>query len=212
MSEIIVVGGTGYAGRAVTAEARRRGHRVTVISRTPPTEPVSGVTYLHGAGVTALDQVGHADVIVGAISARGNRPGEVATIYRSVAAAARRLHARLIVVGGFGSLRPAPGAPRFVEGGAMPPAVAAASREMLDVLTSLTAAPDDLDWVYLSPPQQFGAHRPQGTPRGTYRLSGDVALLDGGGPSVIEAADFALAVLDEIDTPSHHRAHLGVTS
>lgn len=212
MSEIVIIGGTGYAGAAIAREAVGRGHGVTAISRTAPSDPVDGVRYVAGAAATALDAVDRADVVVGAISARGSEPGAVPQTYRSIAAAARRLGARLIVVGGFGSLRPAPGAPRFAESDAMPPQIAAVSREMLDVLLALQDEPDDLDWVYVSPPQQFGAHAPEPPATGGYRLGGDVALPGDGGPSAIGGPDFALAIVDEIDRGIHHRAHLTVAS
>jgi len=35
-------------------------------------------------------------------------------------------------------------------------------------------------------------------------------LFDQEGESAISGADFALAVVDEIDTPAHHRAHICV--
>lgn len=45
---------------------------------------------------------------------------------------------------------------------------------------------------------------------GEYRVGDEVALFDEAGESVISGADFALAVVDEIDTPAHHRAHIGI--
>ena len=45
MTRITVLGGTGYGGAAVVAEAARRGHAVTACSRHAPERPVAGVTY-----------------------------------------------------------------------------------------------------------------------------------------------------------------------
>ena len=42
MARVCVLGGTGYAGAAIVAEAARRGHEVTAVSRKPPAEPVRG--------------------------------------------------------------------------------------------------------------------------------------------------------------------------
>jgi len=57
------------------------------------------------------------------------------------------------------------------------------------------------DWVVVSPAGDFD-HEATGT--GSYRTAPADAA------SRIARADFALALLDEIDTPKHHRVHLGV--
>jgi len=135
--------------------------------------------------------------------------GRLVTIYRGLAERTAAAGARYLQVGGFSSLRPAPGAPRFVEGDI--PAdfrdevlEGEATRVML-----ADNAPNDLDWVFLSPPMVYGAFAP-GERTGTYRTSGEIALLDTNGTSSISGADFATAVVDEIDNASHHRAHVGV--
>ena len=45
---------------------------------------------------------------------------------------------------------------------------------------------------------------------GQYRVGDDVALFDADGTSSISGADFATAVVDEIEGPVHHRAHIGI--
>lgn len=68
----------------------------------------------------------------------------------------------------------------------------------------MRAAPETLDWFYVSPPENFGAWAPA-PETGAYRLSDDVLLRDADGNSTISAADLALAVLDEIERPRHRR-------
>lgn len=46
MSRITVIGGTGYAGSAIVAEAAARGHEVAVLSRSAPEPPVGDVSYV----------------------------------------------------------------------------------------------------------------------------------------------------------------------
>jgi putative NADH-flavin reductase len=60
----------------------------------------------------------------------------------------------------------------------------------------------DLDWTYVAPAGDFDH---DGARRGRYRLAdhGDRA-------SRITYADFAIALLDEIETPRHHRAAVSV--
>jgi putative NADH-flavin reductase len=74
----------------------------------------------------------------------------------------------------------------------------------LNVLATLQASPESLDWFFVSPPADFGAWH--NTPdKGEYVRGGDVLLRDADGTSTISAADLAIAVVDEIETPAHHR-------
>jgi putative NADH-flavin reductase len=65
----------------------------------------------------------------------------------------------------------------------------------------LRTATPDLDWLVLSPAGDFDHG---GARTGRYRTAPAEAT------SRISYADFAMALLDEIDDPQHHRTHLGV--
>src|SRR5699024_173633 len=117
MSRITVIGGTGYAGSAIATEAASRGHQVTSFSRSLPETQIPQVKYVTGdvTDAQALAAViSDAEVVVGALSPRG----ALAEHYRSGNSDGAKLAdaagASLFIVGGFSSLRPAPGAPRFV--------------------------------------------------------------------------------------------------
>lgn len=71
------------------------------------------------------------------------------------------------------------------------------------------AAADDLDWVFVSPALGYGDWA-VGERTGNYRVGGEVALFDCDGDSYVSGGDFAPAVVDEIETPVHHRAHINV--
>ena len=77
------------------------------------------------------------------------------------------------------------------------------------LLEALQQAPENLDWFYVSPAATFGAWNPQRV-TGSYRISDDVLLTDENGDSYIAAPDLALAVLDEIEQPRHHRRRFHV--
>ena len=207
MTAITVVGGTGYAGAAIVAEAARRGHTVTAISRTAPGTQVEGVDYVTGDLTQSVPDIAGAEVVVAALSPRGDNVGKLRDAYRSLAQAAATNGARFVGIGGFSSLRPAEGAPRFVEGDDLPPEFAAEAREMNDILADLATGSVDVDWLFVSPAAEFGSHAP-GEALGRYRVSGEVALFDQDGKSAISGADFARAVLDEIETPTRHRAQI----
>lgn len=207
MTAITVVGGTGYAGAAIVAEAARRGHTVTAISRTAPGTQAEGVDYVTGDLTQSVPDIAGAEVVVAALSPRGDNAGKLRDAYRSLAQAAATNGARFVGIGGFSSLRPAEGAPRFVEGDDLPPEFAAEAREMNDILADLATGSVDVDWLFVSPAAEFGSHAP-GEALGRYRVSGEVALFDQDGKSAISGADFARAVLDEIETPTRHRAQI----
>lgn len=205
MTNITVIGGTGYAGSAIVAEAAARGHHVTSISRSIPDAQVPGVTYLTGDATVEVPDLTGADVVVAALSPRGSNAGKLRATYPAIAQAAGG--ARFVAVGGFSSLRPAPGAPRFAEGDDLPAEFAAEAVEMNAILEELLGGETSADWLFVSPAAAFGAFAP-GEKLGHYRVSGEVALFDENGGSAISGADFATAVVDEIETPTHHQAHL----
>jgi putative NADH-flavin reductase len=210
MSTIVIFGGTGYTGRNIAREAAARGHTVVAVSRSTPSDPLPGVRYETGdVSEIAPQVIPSADAVVATLSPRGDMAGRLVDTYRQLARQAASAGARYIQIGGFSSLRPAPGEPRFVEGD-VPEEFKAeavegdATREML-----VQDAPPELDWVFVSPAGSYGAWA-AGERTGTYRVSGEIALFDDEGGSVISGEDFAIAVADEIENASHHREHIGV--
>lgn len=207
MTKITVLGGTGYAGSAIVREAKARGHEVTSVSRSKPSEPMEGVTYVTSPAAEAAKTLKGADIVIAALSPRGDTAGTLPGLYRSLAQEAARAGARFVVIGGFGSLRPAEGQPRFVEGDQFPPDYRPEAEEMLTVLKDLQAGTSNADWLFISPAMEFGSFAP-GEALGHYRVSGEVALFDKNGTSAISGADFARAILDEVEKPAHHKAHI----
>lgn len=209
MANITIIGGTGFTGSHIATEAASRGHQVTSLSRSEPTDPVNGVRYLTGSADEPEQAVEGADVIVATVSPRGDSAGTLGRRYARLGELAAASGARLVVIGGFSSLRPAPGAPRFAEGDDLPPQFADEARELNAVLEDLIQnAPEGLDWVFVSPAVAYGSYAPKEEPRGSYRVGDDVALFDSEGASFIGGEDFAAAVVDEIETPTHSRAQI----
>jgi len=210
MAKIVVFGGTGFTGGNIVREAASRGHTVISVSRSKPEETVEGVQYEIGGAEEVADRViPGADAVVAALSPRGDMAGRLVEVYGTLARLSSEAGARYLQIGGFSSLRPAPGAPRVVEGD-IPEQYRAEALEGEATRVLLEEnSPEELDWVFVSPAGTYGAYAP-GQPTGTYRVGGEVALFDGEGGSNISGADFALAVVDEIETAAHHRAHIGI--
>jgi putative NADH-flavin reductase len=210
MAKIVVFGGTGYTGGNIVREAASRGHHVVSVSRTEPTDKVDGVSYeLGGAEQLAPHVVAGADAVVATLSPRGDLAGRLVEVYGDLARLSAEAGARYLQVGGFSSLRPAPGAPRFVEGEVAEEYRAEALEGEATRVLLAENAPKDLDWVFVSPAGSYGAWAP-GERTGSYRLGGEVAQFDAEGGSSISGPDFAVAIVDEIDNAAHHREHIGI--
>jgi uncharacterized protein len=208
--KIVVVGGTGYTGGHVVREAAARGHEVVSVSRSQPAEPVEGVRYEVGpAEEVASRVVPGADAVVATLSPRGDMAGRLVEVYGQLASLAAEAGARYLQVGGFSSLRPAEGQPRFAEGDVPEQYRAEALEGEATRVLLAERAPQDLDWLFVSPAGGYGAFAP-GARTGTYRVGGEVALFDAEGGSNLSGDDFAIAIVDELERPAHSREHVGV--
>ncbi|MFJ3383339.1 MULTISPECIES: NAD(P)-dependent oxidoreductase [unclassified Curtobacterium] len=213
MSTIVVFGGTGYAGSAITREALSRGHQVVAVARdTTKLEPAEGLTLAQGDAFDAAfvaDVTKGADVIVVALHAVQADGSELKDRFQPFVDAAAASGARLGIVGGAGSLLVAEGGPRLFDSADFPDAFKGEAKSHAQILDALRAGDSEVDWFYVSPAAAFGGYNP-GERRGTYRTTDEVLLTDAEGNSDVSGADYALAFVDEIETPQHHRARFGV--
>jgi putative NADH-flavin reductase len=104
MARIAVIGGTGYAGRHIVAEAVDRGHTVVSVARSVPAERVEGATYVEGTLLDVpglLEELDGVDVIVSAVAPRGDMLG---SLRPSIAQLAEEVPpgVRLGIIGGAG--------------------------------------------------------------------------------------------------------------
>ncbi|TDN92160.1 NAD(P)H-binding protein [Microbacterium sp. BK668] len=211
MARIAVIGGTGYAGSHIVAEAVTRGHTVVSVARTVPAERVEGATYIEG---TLLDvpslvaELQGVDVVVVAVPARGDMQGNVRTNSAQLVAELPD-SVRIGVVGGAGGSLVAPGGGRVVDQPSFTEEFKPEALEAIGVLEDLQAQDYGHDWFYIHPAGGFGAWNP-GERTGSYRVGGDVLVTDENGESFISGADFAVAVVDEIEDPKHSRERFTV--
>ncbi|HWH26713.1 MAG TPA: NAD(P)H-binding protein [Pseudolysinimonas sp.] len=210
MSKVAVFGATGFAGSHIVEELLTRGHQVAAVAR-----DVSKVADRPGlsiiAGSVEQDDVvaraaDGADVIVAALPALTDETSLPSAVTKLLAAAARE-GARLGVVGGAGNLRVSEGGPLLAHTEEFPAElhdIAAAHTEALNILKESDEA---IDWFYFSPAGEFGGHNP-GTRTGTFRVGDTILLTDAEGASELSGADYGIAFVDEITTPTRHRAQL----
>jgi len=206
MARIAVIGGTGYAGRNVVAEAVRRGHDVVSVARSAAAERVPGATYVEG---TVLDvpslvaELEGVDVVFSAVAPRGDMLGRLRPAIAELVAALPDA-VRVGVTGGAGGSLVAPGGPRLVDTEGFTEEYKPEALEAIGILDDLRETPASRDWFYIHPAGGFGVWNP-GERTGSYRDGGDVLVVDDDGDSYISGPDFAVAVLDEIEHPKHHR-------
>ncbi|GII34501.1 NAD(P)-dependent oxidoreductase [Planotetraspora mira] len=208
MSQIIVFGAGGRAGRAAVGEALHREHHVTAVVREP-----AKYQDLEGAGVRVLSgDVTDADAIASlaaghdaAIMAAYDPDTQPDVFFPAAAHAlldglARAGVGRLVVVGLAATLETIDGTPLMDTPGfpeEYRPFCLGHAAGAAVLRTSVTA----LDWLIVSPAGDFDQ---AGARSGRYSTAG-VNMA-----SRISYSDLAIALLDEIDTPRHHRTHIGV--
>ena len=212
MSTIAVVGVTGYAGGRIAAEALRRGHEVVGIARSASTRFQLGMTLRAGdlADTAAVAELAaQASALV--VATRATENGEPVLLARvpALLEAAAAHGTRLGFVGGAGSLLVGESGPRLVDTPGFPDLYRSEALSHAEVLEALRASASPADWFYVSPAAAFGGHVP-GERTGRFRIGGDHLLTDADGTSFISGADFAIAVVDEIDRPAHHRERFSV--
>jgi uncharacterized protein len=202
--KIAIIGATGFVGSQILNEALSRGHEVTAIVRRVDKMPEHPA--LTGKAVDIMDVdalaaalAGH-EAVIAAFNADRTLPGDVFERMvdgaKAIIAATKKAGVkRLLAVGGAGSLLVAPGQ-QLIDSPDFPPAWkagAGGTREFLYLLKEESA----FEWTFLSP----AAMLQPGERTGTFRLGGDELLLDDKGECRISTADYAVAMIDELEEP-----------
>lgn len=209
--KVALIGASGYVGSALLAEAVRREHHVTALVQHPEkVAPQAGVSAVKVDvnDTDALAQVLRShDAVISAFSghAQSDVEGYFVRGFQSILrATAKSGVARILVVGGAGSLEVAPGV-QLIDTPQFPDqwkGTAEGARKALNLLREQST----LDWAMLSP----AAHLEPGERTGVFRIGGDQLLVDAQGNSRISTADFAVAMLDELEQPKHHQRRFSV--
>jgi len=200
--KIALIGATGFIGSRLLAELTSRNHQVTAIVRNPEKVP-------QGAGISAkkgdvYDKDGLAALLAGhdaVISAVHYTASDPAILLAAVKQSGVK---RYLVVGGAGSLEVAPGVKLFDTKEF--PAIYLDEAKKGGAYLNLLKGESGLDWTFLSP----SALIEPGERTGRFRLGKDQLLVDGNGQSRISAEDYAIALVDELETSAHSRQRFTV--
>lgn len=200
--KVVLLGASGMVGSRILAELSSRGHTVTALARKP-----DGIAVLPGVtakAVDAFDRVALAEAYRGhdvAISSVHYLASDADTL---IGAAKESGVPRYLVVGGAGSLEVAPGVKLF-DTPQFPAIYLNEARAGGAFLDKLKTEPK-LNWTFLSP----AAVIQPGERTGQFRLGGDQFFVDAEGNSAISAEDYAIAFVDELETPKHVRKRFSV--
>jgi putative NADH-flavin reductase len=209
MKEIVLIGASGFVGSAILKEALDRGHKVTAVVRHP-----EKITAVHknlkvkqgdvSLSDTVTDLFKGADAVISAYNPGWQNPAiaeETTKVYRYILDGVRQAGVeRLLVVGGAGSLFISHGI-RLMDAGVMPEFILPAVKALADIYLVDLMAEKSIDWVFFSP----AGNLEPGLRTGKFRLGKDDLIVNEAGESKISVQDYAVAMVDELEKPAHHR-------
>ena len=206
--KIAVVAATGKAGRRIVKEAKDRGFEVTAFARKEADiDGADKVIVKDIFDLTKEDLAGFEAVV----DAFGAWTEDVLPQHSTTLAHLCNIlsgtDTRLLVVGGAGSLYVNPEHTVCVSDGPdFPDVFKPLANAMAKALGELRER-NDVKWTYISPAGDFQA---DGERTGKYLLAGEELTLNASGESVISYADYAIAMVDEIEKGNHVQQRISV--
>jgi len=213
---VLLIGATGFVGSALLNELLNRGHKVTAVVRDP--EKLVGMAGVEAVKCDVTDVDGIAklaegkDAVISAYNPGWGNPRqyeETLENYPLILKAVKQSGTeRLLIVGGAGTLFVKPGL-RLMDTGTLPEAWLPGVKSMGKFYLETLVNENGIDWVFLSPAANLG-NLQKGVRTGKYRVGKDDLLVDAEGNSFISVEDYAVAMIDELETPRHHKERFTV--
>ena len=205
--KIAVVAANGKAGQLITKEAVERGNDVTAFVRSKNRTVAENVVVKDIMDLTPKDLVGF-DAVVDAFGAwTPETLPQHSTTLAHLCDILSGTDTRLLVVGGAGSLYVNPEHTMTVsETPDFPEVLKPPASAMAEALSDLRER-GDVRWTYVSPAGDFQA---EGERTGEYILAGEELTLNDRNESIISYADYAIAMVDEIESGDHIQQRISV--
>ncbi len=212
MKNVVLIGASGFVGSAILREALNRGHRVTAVVPNPEKitieNPNLTVVKADATDPDTLAALARGkDAIISAYNPGWTNPRQyeltLENYPRIVEGAKRSGVERLLIVGGAGTLFVKLGV-RLVDTGVLPEAWLPGVKSLGEFYLNTLMKERDIDWVFFSPAANLG-NLGSGVRTGKYRLGKDDMIVDDKGESFISVEDYAVAMIDELEHPRHHR-------
>ena len=207
--KIGIIGASGKVGQLVLKEALDRGHQVTAIvrnvSKITNTEVEIIEKDIHDLTTTDIASF---DVVVNAFGAPlGDSEGHI-NAGRHLIDILKGTDTRAIIVGGAGSLYVDDAGSLYVDDAhtvqlidtpefpdIVKPTASGQGQNLEELRNS-----EGITWTFLSPAAEFD---PEGVRTGHYQSGKDQLIVNSEGNSYISYADYAVALVDEIENPQH---------
>ncbi|WP_174615083.1 NAD(P)-dependent oxidoreductase [Virgibacillus ihumii] len=199
--KIGIIGASGKAGNFILKETAKRGHDVTAIVRNAAKITDESVTVVEKNifDLTSED-IKQYDAVVNAFGAPLGEEQPHVDAGHALIEALKGTGTKAVIVGGAGSLYVDEGkttqvidTPDFPD--AFKPTANGQARNLKELQET-----DGITWTFISPSAIFD---PEGKRTGNYQSGKDQLLVNSKGDSYISYADFAVAVVDEIEDPKH---------
>lgn len=206
-STLLIFGATGLVGRHLVTEARQRKHHVLAVSRlfSPVTTPSNDIQFLkHDVEKDDRDLlakiVSRVDWVISALRPAQGEEHKLVTMTSTIIDAARASSTPFIIVGGAASLKVPhlEGHTVLTAPDYLPPAVVPIAKACQAQYESIEGQLEQLG-SYICPPAELC----EGKRTGSYRTGKDTLITDSNNRSYLSLADFAVALLDEVDSRSH---------
>ncbi|MFB5088919.1 NAD(P)-dependent oxidoreductase [Psychrobacillus sp. PGGUH221] len=209
--KIGVIGATGKAGNLIYKEAADRGHEVTAIVRNASKVEDKNANVLE-KDVFELtgEDMNQFDVVVNAISAPPGQEHVHVEVGKSLISALKNApETKLVVVGGAGSLFvDEANSIKLMDTPEFPKEYLPTASNQGKNLEDLKAS-EGIQWTFVSPAAFFN---PEGKRTGAYQKGKDNFIVNAKGESYVSYADYAVAVVDEIENPQHVNERFTVVS
>ena len=204
---IAVICANGKEGQLIVKEAIQRGMDVTAVVRGENKSTATQVIQKDLYDLTTEDLKGF-DTVVDAFGAwTEDTLPQHSTSLKKLCDLLSGTDTRLLVVGGAGSLYVNPEHTVAVSDGPdFPDVFKPLAAAMAAALTELRER-KDVKWTYISPAGDFQA---EGEKSGEYILGGEELTLNSRNESIISYADYAIAMVDEIEFGNHIQERISV--
>ena len=205
--KIAVVAANGKAGKLIVKEALDRGFDVTAIVRSANKTVAKKVVQKDIMDLTK-DDLKNFDVVVDAFGVFDpDKLSQHSTVLAHLCDILSNSKIRLLIVGGAGSLYvDKDHKVQLFDTPDFPKEYLPLAKAQGKALAELRKR-DDVQWTFISPAADFQA---EGERTGEYILAGEEFTLNSKGESVISYADYAIAMVDEIEKGDHIKQRISV--
>ena len=205
--KVAVIAANGKAAGKIITEAMNRGFEVTAFGRKENNTEAKNYVKKDLFDLTTED-LKEFDTVVDAFGAwTEDTLSQHSTSLKHLCDILSGTDIRLLVVGGAGSLYVNPEhSAQVSDSPDFPDAFKPLAKAMAKALTELRER-NDVKWTYISPAGDFQA---DGERSGKYILGGEELVLNSKGESIISYADYAIAMIDEIEKGNHIRQRISV--